>query len=130
MARQSKRTIDLSPVEELLRKLLLDCRNHILYNSHDSADLDIWFTGGWVRDKLLGGESHDIDVALSSMTGFQFLEALDLHFHFFSLQGRVHRRSPEDWCVPNHQRAAQNQEKAREIKAVRDSDCRNIWDAS
>lgn len=78
MAKQSKETIDLLPVEELLRKLLLDCRNH-----HGSADLDIWFTGGWVRDKLLGGESHDIDVALSSMTGFQFLEALDLHFDHF-----------------------------------------------
>lgn len=82
MAKQSKRTIILSPVEELLQKLLLDCRNHILYNNHDSADLDIWFTGGWVRDKLLGGESHDIDVALSSMTGFQFVKAVDHHFHF------------------------------------------------
>ena len=82
MANKSKRTIDLSLVEELLWKLSLDCRNHILYNSHDSADLDIWFTGGWVRDKLLGGESHDIDVALSSMTGFQFAGAVDHHFHF------------------------------------------------
>ena len=78
MAKQSKETIDLLPVEELLRKLLLDCRNH-----HGSADLDIWFTGGWVRDKLLGGESHDIDVALSSITGFQFVEAVGHHFDHF-----------------------------------------------
>jgi hypothetical protein len=80
MAEQSESTIDLSPAEELLRKLLLDCRDHIVYNSHDSANLDIWFTGGWVRDKLLGGESQDIDVALSSMTGTQFGEALEDHF--------------------------------------------------
>ena len=34
------------------------------------------WTGGWVRDKLLGVQSHDIDVALSTMTGLQFGEAL------------------------------------------------------
>lgn len=79
MAKQSESTIDLSPAEELLRKLLLDCRDHIVY-SHHSTNLDIWFTGGWVRDKLLGGESQDIDVALSSMTGAQFGEALEDHF--------------------------------------------------
>ncbi|KAJ9294023.1 hypothetical protein DTO271G3_7151 [Paecilomyces variotii] len=76
MAKQSKNTIDLSPVEELLRKIILDCRDHIVYNSHDSTNLDIWFAGGWVRDKLLGGESQDIDVALSSMTGAQFGKAV------------------------------------------------------
>ena len=80
MAKQFKNLIDLSPAEEILRKLLLDCRDYIVYNSHDSIDLDIWFTGGWVRDKLLGGESQDIDVALSSMTGTQFGEALEDHF--------------------------------------------------
>lgn len=80
MAKQFKITIDLSPAEELLRRLLLDCRDHIVYNSNGSTDLDIWFTGGWVRDKLLGGESQDIDVALSSMTGAQFGEALEDHF--------------------------------------------------
>ena len=30
------------------------------------------FTGGWVRDKLLGVQSHDIDVAINKMTGYQF----------------------------------------------------------
>lgn len=80
MAKQPKKLIDLSPAEEILRKLLLDCRDYIVNNSHDSIDLDIWFTGGWVRDKLLGGESQDIDVALSSMTGTQFGEALEDHF--------------------------------------------------
>lgn len=80
MAKQPESTIDLSPVEELLRKFLLDCRDHIVYNSHDSTNLDLWFAGGWVRDKLLGGECQDIDVALSSMTGAQFGEALEDHF--------------------------------------------------
>ncbi|KAF2188295.1 poly A polymerase C-terminal region-like protein [Zopfia rhizophila CBS 207.26] len=30
------------------------------------------FTGGWVRDKLLGVGSHDIDVAINKMTGLEF----------------------------------------------------------
>lgn len=30
------------------------------------------FTGGWVRDKLLGVDSQDIDVAINTMTGYQF----------------------------------------------------------
>lgn len=30
--------------------------------------------GGWVRDKCLGKESHDIDIALDNMTGKQFTE--------------------------------------------------------
>ena len=38
--------------------------------------LELRWTGGWVRDKLLGTTSHDIDVALSTMTGWQFGQAL------------------------------------------------------
>lgn len=33
--------------------------------------------GGWVRDKLLGLESHDIDIALNDMTGEQFVNIVD-----------------------------------------------------
>ena len=29
--------------------------------------------GGWVRDKLIGIDSHDIDIAIDDMTGEQFL---------------------------------------------------------
>lgn len=41
-------------------------------------DLVLRFTGGWVRDKLLNIPSHDIDVALSSMTGWQFGQAMQI----------------------------------------------------
>lgn len=40
------------------------------------SGLVIRWAGGWVRDKLLGVQSHDIDVALSTMTGMQFGEAM------------------------------------------------------
>lgn len=34
-------------------------------------------TGGWVRDKLLGLESHDLDIAIDTYTGLEFAEALN-----------------------------------------------------
>jgi tRNA nucleotidyltransferase (CCA-adding enzyme) len=60
----------LTPAESLFQRFLLDCRKQC------SPDLEIRFTGGWVRDKLLNVPSHDIDVALSTMTGWQFAQIL------------------------------------------------------
>lgn len=72
--------VTLNPVEGLLKKLLIGCRDHYAVSSSSwsrpASELELRFTGGWVRDKLLGLESHDIDVALSSMTGAQFGEML------------------------------------------------------
>ncbi|KAJ8611706.1 hypothetical protein MRB53_037817 [Persea americana] len=49
-------------------RLLLDVANYI--DPENPAQLR--FTGGWVRDALLGVKSHDIDVAIDNMTGYQF----------------------------------------------------------
>ena len=35
--------------------------------------------GGWVRDKLLGKPSHDVDIALDNVSGVQFAEAVNDH---------------------------------------------------
>ncbi|KAK0557458.1 CCA tRNA nucleotidyltransferase, mitochondrial [Tilletia horrida] len=35
--------------------------------------------GGWVRDKLLSKDSHDLDVTLSSLTGFPFAHLLSAY---------------------------------------------------
>ncbi|XP_024526540.1 CCA tRNA nucleotidyltransferase, mitochondrial [Selaginella moellendorffii] len=35
---------------------------------------EVRVAGGWVRDKLLGVESHDLDIALDGMTGQQFCD--------------------------------------------------------
>lgn len=80
------RTLELTPVEATLKQLLLDVAAYIdsapastastaeVAVPDDLADQKIIlrFTGGWVRDKLLGVQSHDIDVAINKMTGFQF----------------------------------------------------------
>lgn len=62
--------LSLTPAEGLFRRFLLDCRKQC------SPYLELRFTGGWVRDKLLNVQSHDIDVALSTMTGWQFAQLL------------------------------------------------------
>lgn len=69
--------IQLTPIESTLRTLLLDVAQYIHDKGQDSngsnrPETVLRFTGGWVRDKLLGVDSHDIDVGISNMTGYQF----------------------------------------------------------
>ncbi|KAH8696710.1 ATP :tRNA-specific tRNA nucleotidyltransferase [Talaromyces proteolyticus] len=69
--------IELTPLENLIQRLLLDVKHYIETKEKPEGvktqeELVLRFTGGWVRDKLLGVSSHDIDVAISTMTGFQF----------------------------------------------------------
>ena len=68
MAVEQPPKIHLTETEALLRRLLIDVATYI---SPDSPS-ELRFTGGWVRDKLLGVGSHDIDVAINDMTGYQF----------------------------------------------------------
>lgn len=73
-------TLQLTPIESTLQTLLLDVAKYIhdkglidgSSDGGDRAETVLRFTGGWVRDKLLGVESHDIDVGISNMTGYQF----------------------------------------------------------
>ncbi len=66
MVKAMQRSIELTPVEAMLRNVLLD----VAASSEKKPELR--FAGGWVRDKLRGEASSDIDVAISSMTGEEF----------------------------------------------------------
>jgi tRNA nucleotidyltransferase/poly(A) polymerase len=83
--------IILDEVEDTLKRLLLDVADFIEKNPLPAeaetsnvllpdelrrAPLELRFAGGWVRDKLLGSKSHDIDVAINKMTGEQFGDRL------------------------------------------------------
>lgn len=74
--------LQLTPIESTLKELLLDVAGFIREQeianggSKDTPQTELRFTGGWVRDKLLGVDSHDIDVGISTMTGYQFGLAL------------------------------------------------------
>jgi tRNA nucleotidyltransferase (CCA-adding enzyme) len=82
-AKMDSSSITLNEAEETFRRLLLDVVEFIQKNpgststtkppaslTHDS--LELRWTGGWVRDKLLKKDSHDIDVAINKMTGYEF----------------------------------------------------------
>ncbi|KAB8077035.1 hypothetical protein BDV29DRAFT_188984 [Aspergillus leporis] len=76
---QTLPTLELTPIEITLISLLLDVADYIRErkiaegaNDADTQRTVLRFTGGWVRDKLLGVGSHDIDVGINNMTGYQF----------------------------------------------------------
>ncbi|CAK7239515.1 MAG: CCA tRNA nucleotidyltransferase, mitochondrial [Sporothrix thermara] len=86
MATPATTTVELTDRELRLKNLLLDVAAFIDKNgeAHDGAaaaaegsvvpheSLVLRWAGGWVRDKLLGQASHDIDTAINVMTGFAF----------------------------------------------------------
>lgn len=76
--RQTRRhmtRINLNPTETKIRNLLVDYCDY--YNSKSTTEpLVLRFTGGWVRDKLLGIESNDIDIAINHLSGEDFATKL------------------------------------------------------
>ena len=66
-----EKRIELTDQEATLRRLLLDVSAYI-GTVDDNKQPQLRFTGGWVRDKLLGMTSMDIDVGIDTMTGFKF----------------------------------------------------------
>lgn len=67
-------TITLDAREKQLRNLLLDVAKALDASGTVSEPLVLRWAGGWVRDKLLGLASHDIDIAINAMTGEPFVE--------------------------------------------------------
>ena len=66
-----KREIFLTGEEKALRQFLSDVSDYI--GAQDGYTRpELRFTGGWVRDKLLGIQSNDIDIGISTMTGYYF----------------------------------------------------------
>lgn len=64
--------IELNATERKIQHLLLE------YAKERKTDEPtvLRITGGWVRDKLLGKESDDLDIALNNCTGVDFAEGL------------------------------------------------------
>lgn len=71
--------IQLNDTEQKLSKLLVqfgrdwDAQNAA---SNGNGPMVLRFTGGWVRDKLLGQHSNDIDIAINTLTGAEFVDLL------------------------------------------------------
>lgn len=67
--------IQLTVEEEKLSTLLLDVSEYA-GTKEDLTQPQLRFAGGWVRDKLLGSNSQDIDIAVDNMTGLKFAQLL------------------------------------------------------
>ena len=110
-------TITLSPAEKLLREVLLECRGSI--SDPAASKLEMWFTGGWVRDKLLGIQSPDIDATLSKMTGVQLGWALE---DFLDRHGDRYRKEAENMGLPYDFRGVhktlRNPEKSKHLETA------------
>lgn len=76
MKRPVSDSIILTESEANIREVLVEYCNY--YNTQDGVEepLELRITGGWVRDKLLGYESHDIDIAVNHLTGEEFAHNL------------------------------------------------------
>jgi tRNA nucleotidyltransferase (CCA-adding enzyme) len=88
------RTVDLNPEEQRLRQLLLDVTRSIDASGPKEPTTLRW-AGGWVRDKVLGIQSNDIDVAINSMTGEAFSQRLRSYCKTEAAI-KKHRILPED----------------------------------
>ncbi|KAJ5431327.1 hypothetical protein N7445_009059 [Penicillium cf. griseofulvum] len=122
-------TIELTPLESTLRTLLLDVAQYITEKKTaaggvtltDPSGTVLRFTGGWVRDKLLGVESHDIDVGISNMTGYQFGMALkdylDVPEHLEKYKKGLPNGEMHDAIVSLHKIEA-NPEKSKHLETV------------
>ncbi|KAK5998152.1 Nucleotidyltransferase lcsQ [Cladobotryum mycophilum] len=72
----STQLIKLTPREQRLRHLLVDVAKSIDNSKQLGEPVVLRWAGGWVRDKVIGIESHDIDVAINAMTGQHFAHHL------------------------------------------------------
>lgn len=63
-----KDTVSLTPQEQELFDVLLAAAQHA------GSGTVLRCAGGWVRDKLLGRDSDDIDIALDNLMGKDFAE--------------------------------------------------------
>ena len=71
MKRKAEQLIALTAEEEKLFEFLLD----VVEQNKTLTTLRV--AGGWVRDKLLGRFSDDIDIVLDNMTGAEFADLIN-----------------------------------------------------
>ncbi|KAG1449396.1 hypothetical protein G6F46_010889 [Rhizopus delemar] len=64
--------IELTEVETKICKVLQGVSTLIAKERPDLPKIESRIAGGWVRDKLLGKDCHDLDVAVNDMMGYEF----------------------------------------------------------
>lgn len=111
-------TIQLNAREQKLRNLLVDVAKLIDVSNGNNAAKEpviLRWAGGWVRDKLLGSGSHDIDVAINTMTGDQFTKHLREHCQQQAVIDR-HGLGPDDVGRPHN--VARQPDKSKHLETA------------
>lgn len=67
-------TLTLTPAERELRDVCVNTADWL--RERGQGQFELRFAGGWVRDKLLSRSSHDVDVAIDKMSGYEFAQAM------------------------------------------------------
>jgi tRNA nucleotidyltransferase (CCA-adding enzyme) len=107
--------IKLTQRESQLRSLLLDVARFIDESREIKQRLELRFAGGWVRDKLLGIPSHDIDTAINAMTGSSFTLKMK---SFLEDPKNMAKHGLEVKDVGNLHKIAANPEKSKHLETV------------
>lgn len=69
-------SISLDEREQTITNLLVKFSESYNSTVPKNDQLELRITGGWVRDKLLGKESHDLDIAVNVLSGEEFASKL------------------------------------------------------
>ncbi|KAK3944819.1 mitochondrial CCA tRNA nucleotidyltransferase [Diplogelasinospora grovesii] len=116
------RTITLNEREQKLKGLLVDVAQFIDTHHPPSTPpvpgqekVVLRWAGGWVRDKLLGVESNDIDTAINNMTGETFALYLRDYCNDPGHRGR-HGILPSD--IGGLHKIAKNPEKSKHLETT------------
>lgn len=116
MATQPATTsIELTPKEAQLKNLLLDAAKFIDESGKIQEPVVLRWAGGWVRDKLLGVQSHDIDTAINVMTGEAF--ALKL-CELCEQSETIKKHGIAESDIGNLHKIARNPEKSKHLETT------------
>ncbi|KAJ1959315.1 CCA tRNA nucleotidyltransferase, mitochondrial, partial [Dipsacomyces acuminosporus] len=67
-------SVVLTQKEREICDLLVKVVEHLHETHPEQPKLVLRIAGGWVRDKLLGLESHDLDIAIDHMSGYELAQ--------------------------------------------------------
>lgn len=107
--------LQLTAKESQLRNLLIDVAASVDRSGCAAEPLILRWAGGWVRDKLLGAGSQDIDVAINAMTGLTFGERMREYCDVPENAAR-HSIGPDD--IGNLHKIARNPDKSKNLETT------------
>lgn len=108
-------TVELNAKEQQLRRLLLDVAKATDASASGQEPVVLRWAGGWVRDKLLGVGSHDIDVAVNNMTGMQFAQHIR---DYCDTPEAIKTHGINDKDIGNLHHVAKNPEKSKHLETA------------